>query len=96
MPALFDRIKACVTAERYLVSEHAIERLDERQILEWQVIDGVASARLLSERPNDRPHPSIEVLQILADGTEVKVVWSWIKSIDAAKLVTVHLMDALP
>lgn len=26
---------------RYVVGEHATERLDERDILEWQVIDGI-------------------------------------------------------
>jgi hypothetical protein len=94
MPQLFDTIKRLVTANRYIVSEHAVERLDERRVLEWQVVDGIRNARLLNERPRDKPSPSVEVLQLLADGTEVKVIWSHVRAIDAAKLVTVHFLDA--
>ncbi len=76
-----------------MVSGHAVERLDERGILEWQVIDGLADAALLAERPDSTPHPSIELSQVLPDGTAVKVVWSVLKSADIAKLVTVHFFD---
>ncbi len=51
------------------------------------------NARLLVERPRDNPNPSIEAMQMLADGTEIKAVWSHVKSIDVSKLVTVHFMD---
>jgi hypothetical protein len=78
---------------RYVVGQHAVERLDERGVLEWQVVDGVEDGDLLSERPNDRPNPSVEVRQLLADGTPVKVVWSHLRSADVAKLVTVHFFN---
>jgi hypothetical protein len=76
-----------------VVGEHATLRLDERGILEWQVIDGIEDADLLTERPRDLPHPSVEVMQTLADGTPVKVVWSYLETIDVAKLVTVYFLD---
>jgi hypothetical protein len=74
------------------VGQHAAGRLDERGILEWQVVDGVDNAVLLVERPNDLPNPAVETRQVLSDGTEVKVVWSRIISADIAKLVTVHFL----
>lgn len=32
-------------------------------------------------------------MQFLADGTQVKVVWSFLAQADVAKLVTVHFID---
>jgi hypothetical protein len=93
MGALFDTIRQRVMNGRYIIGQHAIERLDERGILEWQVVDGIEHGRLLLERPADLPNPAIEALQILADGAEIKAVWSYIIASDIAKLVTVHFLD---
>lgn len=93
MGRLFDTIKQCVQADRYIVGEHATERLDERRVLEWQIIDSIENAHLEHERPRDQPNPSVVVRQLLPDGTEVRVVWSHMRSVDAAKLVTVHFID---
>lgn len=91
--SLFNTVRDAVLAERYLIGQHAAERLEERGILEWQVVDGIEDAELISERPQDQPNPSIEVRQTLVDGTPVKVIWSYLSSIDTAKLVTVHFFD---
>lgn len=93
MGRLFDTIRTTVADGRYVVGQHAAERLDERGVLEWQVVDGVEDGSLLVERPDDLPNPAVEVRQVLADGTEVKAVWSYIVSADVAKLVTVHFFD---
>jgi hypothetical protein len=93
VPTLFETIRELVITGRYVVGQHAAERLDERGILEWQVVDGIESGRLLLERPNDLPNPLIEVEQVLADGVEVKAVWSHVVQADIAKLVTVHFLD---
>ncbi len=93
MGALFDTIQRLVREERYVVGQHASERLEERGILEWQVAEGLDAATLLRERPNDQPNPAIEAKTTLADGTEVKAVWSHVISGDFAKLVTVHFFD---
>jgi hypothetical protein len=90
---LFDSIRSLVIAGRYLVGQHAAERLDERGVLEWQVVDGIESGELLREDLRATPNPSVEVRQRLADGTEIKAVWSLLISIDTAKLVTVHFLD---
>jgi len=78
---------------RYIVGQHAVERLDERGVLEWQVVDGLEDGKLIIERPSDVPNPAVEVRQRLADGTEVKAVWSFVVSANLAKLVTVHFFD---
>lgn len=93
MVTLFDMIRERVVSGNYLVTQHATERLDERGILEWQVVDGISAGELLAERPHSLPNPSVEVMQYLTDGTPVKAVWALLPAGDVAKLVTVHYFD---
>ena len=93
MGRLFDTIRALVAGGRYVVGQHATERPDERGVLKWQIVDGVGGGALIIERPDALPNPAVEVRQSLADGTEVKAVWSHLVSPDVAKLVTVHFFD---
>ncbi|MFM8250840.1 MAG: DUF4258 domain-containing protein, partial [Planctomycetota bacterium] len=72
---------------------HASERLDERGIMEWQVVIGLSAGVLLRERPDARPNPAIEVSQTLEDGTKIKVIWSHLRASGFAKLVTVRYFD---
>ncbi len=71
MGQLFEDIKRAVSEARYVVSDHADERLRERKIELWQVINGLESGKLLQERPGSAPLPTVEVEQLLADGTPV-------------------------
>jgi len=41
----------------------------------------------------DKPNPSVVVRQILEDGAEVQVIWSWLSETKEAKLVTVYLVE---
>jgi len=93
MGELFETIKRLVGDEKYIVGHHAVERLEERAILEWQVVAGLDDGRLIVERPNAKPNPAVEVREILPDGTECKVVWSHLAESGVAKLVTVHFFD---
>jgi len=93
MGQLFVTIKRLVASERYVVSQHAAERLEERGVLEWQVVEGISHGALLAEFPDARPNPLIEVEQLLADGAKIKAMWSHIVFADIAKLVTVHFFD---
>mgnify|MGYP001583748998 CR=1 FL=1 len=93
MGALFDTIRELVAAERYVIGQHASERLEERGIMEWQVVAGLADGTLILERPDAKPNPAVEVRQSLADGTEIKAVWSHLSQSGVAKLVTVHFFD---
>jgi len=90
---LFETIRENVARGRYIVGQHAAERLEDRDILEWQVVDGIENGLLIVERPNGSPNPAIEVRQLLADGTEIKAVWSYMISVDMAKLVTIHFIE---
>jgi len=93
MARLFDTIRSLVMQNRYIIGEHATERLEERGILEWRVVDGIERGELIIERPDAVPNPAVEVRQVLADGTAVKAVWSHLISVDIAKLVTIHFLD---
>jgi hypothetical protein len=44
----------------------------------------------VEERSWTKPNPSVVVQQLLADGTEVEVVWAWLATSQRAKLVTVY------
>jgi hypothetical protein len=90
---LFDTIRQLVADEKYIIGEHASERLDERGIMEWQAVFGMEDGELLVERPIATPHPAAEVKETLPDGTEFKAVWSLLRQSGVAKLVTVHFFD---
>ncbi len=93
MGRLFDTIRELVSQDRYLVGQHAGERLEERGIMEWQAVAGLQEGVLLAERPDARPNPAVDVRESLPDGTEFKAVWSYLRQSGAAKLVTVHFFD---
>jgi hypothetical protein len=91
--SLFDTVRRLVAEERYLIGQHASERLDERGIMEWQAVAGLDDGVLIVERPDASPNPAVEVRQTLPDGTEFKAVWSHLAHSGVAKLVTVHFFD---
>lgn len=93
MGELFDRVRRAVREDRYLFSDHADNMLRERGIIHWQIVQGVEDARLLSERAQTKPNPTVEVEQILSDGLSIKAVWAYVRALDFAKLVTVHFFD---
>lgn len=93
MGHLFDTIQRLVTEEKYVVGDHASERLDERGIMEWQAVAALAGGELIAEKPRAKPNPTIEVSESLPDGAEFKAVWSLLRQSGVAKLVTVHFFD---
>ncbi len=93
MGHLFKVIQQLVAVERYIVGQHAVERLEERGILEWQVVASLTEGRQIAERPDAEPNPAVEVSENLPDGMEFKAVWSYLPQSDVAKLVTVHFFD---
>lgn len=90
---LFDRIRAAVRDDRYVVAWRADERCEQRAVATWQLIAGLSDAQLVRERPRSEPNPSVVVRQTLADGTQVEVIWSWLPKRHGAKLVTVFFRD---
>lgn len=90
MGELLEKIRAAVRADRFIVSWHADERCEERQVAVWQLVAGLENARLERERPHSHPHPSVVVREDLVDGTEVEAVWVWLPESGRALLVTVY------
>jgi len=93
MAKLFDAIREAVREDRVIIGLHADDRLRERCIMGWQIIEGLQQGRLVNVRPDDQPNPIIEVEQVLANGEKVKAVWAWLAYNRVAKLVTVHLVE---
>jgi hypothetical protein len=93
MGQLFHAIRQLVAEEKYIVGEHASERLEERGIMESQVVAGLEDGDLIAERPDATPNPAVEVRESLPDGAEFKAVWLHLSQSGVAKLVTVHFVD---
>lgn len=93
MGRLYETIRELVAGDRYVVGEHASERLDERGILEWQAVAGLEDGELLAENPRAQPNPAVEVREYQPDGTPFLAVWSHLRVSNVAKLVTVHFFD---
>lgn len=93
MGKLFGTIRQLVAEEKYVVGEHASERLGERSIMEWQAVVALADGQLIAEKSKAKPNPTVEVRETLPDGTEFKAVWSHLRQSGVAKLVTVHFFD---
>lgn len=93
MGLLYLDLRRLIACEKYVIGLHAAERLEERGIMEWQVVAGVADGELIVERPGAQPNPTVEIRELLPDGTEIKAVWSLLPHSDVAKLVTVHFFD---
>lgn len=93
MGKLHDTIGRLIREGRYVVGDHASERLEERGIMEWQAVAGFDDGELMVERLKAKPNPAIEVKETLPDGIEFKAVWSHLQQSGVAKLVTVHFFD---
>ena len=93
MGKLFDRIRSAVRDDRFLVSWHADERAEEREVAVWQLVAGLEEAKLERERSASKPHPTIVARQQLPDGIEVKVIWAWLPQSRRAMLVTVYFPE---
>jgi hypothetical protein len=91
--SLFVTIRRLVAEEKYLIGQHASERLEERGIMEWQAVAALDDGVLLAERLDASPNPVAEIRECLPDGTEFKAVWSYLAYSGVAKLVTVHFFD---
>ena len=90
MPAnLALTISNSVREGRYVIGLHASERLEERGIMEWQVIDAMADAVVLREQPDGVPNATANFELLLPDGTAGVAVWAWLPKSRLAKLVTV-------
>ncbi len=93
MSRLFEHLRRLVREERYVIGQHASERLELRGIMEWQAVVGLEDGACLRENQDSQPNPTVEVREILPDGTEFKAVWAYMQRSDLAKLVTVHFFD---
>lgn len=93
MGLLFQELQRLIARDQYVIGLHAAERLEERGIMEWQVVSGVPDGQLILERSSAQPNPVVEIRELLPDGTEIKAVWSLLRQSGVAKLVTVHFFD---
>ena len=89
---LTDQIRSAVQKSRFVVGVTARMQMEERKVSLWQVETGLVDGNLV-EVPDSKPHPSILVDQVLLDGTQVVVAWSWLAASSQAKLISVIFPD---
>ncbi len=93
MTALANSIVSLVQGGHFLIGAHAVKRLEQRGILEWQVVAAMDHPTFLTDRPDGVPHPVAEFKLLLPDGIEIKAVWALLPISQQAKLVTVHFLE---
>jgi hypothetical protein len=85
---LVRQIVRAVELGEYLVSVHAQERLEERQIELWQIEVGLSDGTVVTQQLDAEPNPVIRVRFELPDGSLAEAVWGWLETSQQALLVT--------
>ncbi len=93
MHELHRRIRAAIRRDKVVFSVHADNRLQQRRIVRWQVVEGFEAGELLQAYISNKPNPKILLRQTLADGSQAVAVWAFVESIACAKLVTVYFEE---
>lgn len=89
----YEAIARAIREDRVVYSIHAENQLTSRGIPRWQAAAGFLYGACVETIPDAKPNPKIRVAQLLPDGTEVVAVWSYVRSIERAKLVTLYFKD---
>jgi hypothetical protein len=55
MGQLFATIRQLVAVDKYVVGQHASERLEERGIMEWQAVAALEDGELIAGRQGRQP-----------------------------------------
>lgn len=58
MGRLFDTVRQLVQESKYVIGQHASERLEQRGIMEWQAVAGLDEGELIAERLDASPNPA--------------------------------------
>ena len=90
MHRLEARIRNAIAEGRWSFTDHADERIAERGIESWQIIEGVDEGETILIDPMAKPNPKMLIRQMLPDGAAVVAVWAFVKSINSAALITVY------
>ena len=90
---MYARILKLISEDRWGLTWHANESIQDRKVEIWQVVGLTAEGRLLREVCEASPRPKVEVEIALPDGTAAKAAWGYDSSLDMAVLITVHFFD---
>ena len=90
MDRLFERIRRAVREERIVFTVHADNRLHERNVERWHLIESFETGHVIQSHRSARPDPKLVVEQMIPSGETVIAVWGYVKSIRKAKLITVY------
>jgi hypothetical protein len=90
MERLYERIRRAVREERVVFTVHADERLWERKVERWHLLESFESGAIIQAHRGRRTEAKVLVQQVLPSGEEVIAVWTYVRSIECAKLITVY------
>ena len=75
MSETLELVKLLVQAGDYRASAHGVSELQKDELLIGDIIDSVSSAAVVEDYPDFHYGPTVLVLQTLADGVPVHVLW---------------------
>ena len=88
---LFEKIRKLVEAGEYHISDHGYDELVNDDILQEEVLNGLAKSEVIEDYPDYFKGPSILLLQHDDTGTPLHVLWGIAKNSDRpAVLVTAY------
>ena len=89
------RIQALVAAGDYRLSDHAYQKLEERDILPTQIVNGLQSASVVEEYPDAERGPTILVLVRDQNGGAIHALWGMPRDgANVAVLITAYRPNA--
>ena len=91
MATLDEKIRCAIGDDRVAFTVHADNRIAQRGMVRWHLVESFDHGIVLQSFPQSRPHPTIKVRQVLVDGTSVVVVWAYVRSLRLASVVTVYV-----
>jgi hypothetical protein len=92
--SLLKRVQELVRAELYKFSDHALEKLIERNMVPNEIVISIETAILIESYPEYWLGPCVLARQTLASGRHVHVVWGLPKDHpNLAVLVTTYCPD---
>lgn len=94
MSGTLARVRQLVTSGKWRPTTHALLRLNSRNILLRDVIDGLGSAVVVEDYPLDQRGPSVLILSFDASGLPLHAQWGIpLNNSDIANLVTIYSPD---
>ncbi|TAE60550.1 MAG: DUF4258 domain-containing protein [Nostocales cyanobacterium] len=90
---MINNIIAAINLNQVVVSRHARERAEERNLLIDGIYDSVTQGEIIKDYPTDTPYPSCLIYGHNEKGDPIHSVWAYNQDTGYAVLITVYRPD---